>query len=83
MENLVELPDCMKYIWKYFTDLNKKRTGTGYGPLSIQYSEILAYFTLFNIEYDPIEVQLIMLVDDIAVEYFNEEIKKENNKPAK
>lgn len=70
----------MRYIWKYFTDLNKKRLGTGYGPLCLQYSEIQSYFNLLNIEYEPFEVEVIMLLDDVAMEHYNTQLEKENNK---
>lgn len=70
----------MKYIWKYFTDLNRKRTGTGYGPLSIQYSEMLAYFELMGIYCEPIEIEILILLDDIAMEYYNTKLQEEANK---
>lgn len=75
-----ELPESMKYVWKYFSALNRKRQGTGYGPLAITHSEILSYFTLYGISYDPIEVEIIELLDDIAMEYYNGKIQEENEK---
>lgn len=75
----------MQYVWKYFTDLNNRRSGTGYGPLPLMYSEMLAYFQLYNIAYDPIEIQLIELLDGVAMQHYNKEIQKEQarNKPKK
>lgn len=70
----------MQYIWKYFLDLNRKRTGNGFGPNPITYSEILAYFSVYRIEYDDLEIALIDVLDGIAMEHFAEEIEKENNK---
>lgn len=70
----------MKYIWKYFIDLDRKRSNTGYGPLALQYSEILAYFNLFNIDYESIEIEVLILMDDTAMAYYNEKIKEENSK---
>lgn len=70
----------MKYIWKYFNALNRKRQGTGYGPLSIPHSEILSYFTLYGISYEPIEVEILEMLDDIALEHYNNKIIEENNK---
>ena len=80
LEDLIELPDSIKYIWKYFIDLDRKRSNTGYGPLALQYSEILAYFNLFNIDYESIEIEILMLMDDTAMAYYNEKIKEENSK---
>lgn len=67
----------MKYIWKYFSDLNRKRTGTGYGPLPLQYSEILAYFNLYKIIYEPIEIEIISILDDVAMGVYVEQIKED------
>lgn len=75
----------MQYVWKYFRDLNARRTGNGFGPMPLQYSEMLAYFQLYNISYEPIEIQLIELLDDVAMQYYTKEIQKEQakNKPKK
>lgn len=67
----------MKYIWKYFISLNSKRTGTGYGPLPLQYSDILAYFELNKIDYDPVEIEILDILDNVAMEHYNNEIQKE------
>lgn len=74
----------MKLIWKYFNDLDRKRSNNGYGPLPLQYSEILAYFQIFNIYYEPMEVEIICLLDDVAMSFYVKKIKedaaKNNNK---
>lgn len=72
----------MKFIWKYFLDLNRKRsTGMGVGPIT--YTEMLSYFTLHNISYDEMEISLIDVLDSIALEHFSEENKKNTNKKTK
>lgn len=73
-----ELPSSMKYVWKYYTDLNTKRTNTGYGYLPIQYSEIKAYFDLYQIEYEPFEVYLIEILDGVTMQHYNEEAEKKD-----
>lgn len=70
----------MRYIWKYFTALNRKRAGTGYGPLAIPHSEILAYFQLHNIQYEPIEVEILEILDDVTMEYYTGQIQKDQEK---
>lgn len=72
----------MKDCWKYFLDLNRKRGG-GFGPSPIMYSEILAYFTLHRVEFDNVELYIIDLLDDIAMEHFAEQQKKEQSKQKK
>ena len=68
----------MSFVWKYFLDLNRKRGG-GFGPSPISYTEILSYFTLHNIVFDEMEVTLIDVLDNIALEYYNKEQKKNSN----
>lgn len=75
LEELAELPESMKDIWKYFLDLNRKRGG-GFGPSPLQHSEILAYFTLHRIDYDGIELYLIDMLDDVAMGHFAEQNKQ-------
>jgi hypothetical protein len=72
----------MQDIWKYFLDLNRKRGG-GFGPSPLSYSEILSYFTLHRIEYDAIELYLLDVLDNIAMEYFAEKAEKEQAKSNK
>lgn len=76
LENLLELPEEMIFIWKYFMDLNSKRQNTGYGFLPLTYSEIKAYYDLFDLPYDSFEVQIICLLDSVAMQYYNEEAEK-------
>lgn len=73
----------MEYIWKYFLDLNRKRQGNGYGPNPIPYSEILAYFSVYRIDYDELELSLIDILDTVAMDYFSEQAEKEANKNKK
>lgn len=75
-----ELPACMNYVWKYFIDLNNRRSNNGFGALPLQYSEILAYFTLHKIEYEPTEISLIEVLDSIAMKCFYEESQRKQNK---
>lgn len=77
LQELAELPESMRYVWKYFLDLNRKRSnGMGVGPIT--YSEMLAYFTLNKIAFDETEISLLDLLDGIALEHFSEESKKNN-----
>jgi len=72
----------MGYIWKYFLDLNSKRqAGMGISPIS--YTEILSYFTLFNIHYDDYEIAMIEELDKVALEHFSEKRKAEEAKNKK
>lgn len=72
----------MKYIWKYFLDLNAKRQ-TGFGVSPLAYNDILAYFTLYKIEYDDFEIAMIEALDGVALEHFAEKRKAEEKKSKK
>lgn len=80
LEDLEELPESMRYIWKYFLDLNRKRQSNGYSALPLQYSEILAYFSLYHIQYDTIELHILSVLDNVAMDYFAEQAEKEVDK---
>lgn len=85
LEELAELPESMRYVWKYFLDLNRKRSN-GMGVAPITYTEMLSYFTLNSIAFDETEIQLIDVLDSIALDHFSEESKKnskQNNKKTK
>ena len=82
LDDLVELPDFARYVWQYFLALNAKRGG-GFGPSPLTYQEMQAYFTLNQIQVEPWEIQLIDLLDRVAMEHFAEEQKKEQAKKGK
>ena len=63
-----------------FIDLDSTRTSNGFGINPIQYSEMLAYFELFNIEPEDYEITAIRLLDSIAREHFNKNMKEDKKK---
>lgn len=70
----------MQYVWEYFLRLNRKRTSTGFGVNPIPFSEIESFFNVNQIEYSPDEVQLIEMLDNVALEHFQKEAEKNNKK---
>lgn len=78
LDDLVELPPEMSYVWEYFLRLNRKRTSSGFGVNPIPFSEIESFFKLNQIEYSPDEVQLIEMLDNVAMEHFQKEAEKSN-----
>ena len=79
LEDLVELPECFVHCWMDFVNLSSTRP-VGMGASPITYSEILAYSTLNNIDYDPWEIQVIKLFDRTALDMYNAENAKEMKK---
>lgn len=62
-----------------FVNLSSTRP-VGMGVSPITYSEILAYSTLNNIDYDPWEIQVIKLFDRTTLDLYNAENAKEMKK---
>ena len=60
--------------------LNQKRTSNGFGLNPISYSEMKSFFELNRIIPDPIEVEVISLLDNIALEHYAKEQEKNNKK---
>lgn len=51
------LPNAAQYAWTYFLRLHQTRQTGGFGGFfAISYSEMLAFFTLENIQPEPYEL---------------------------
>ena len=76
LEDLVELPDCMREYWIWFIRLSNRRP-SGMGISAIPYSEMLAFFELIGVIPDPIEIEVIEMFDSVAMKHYQ---KKEQAK---
>ena len=76
LEELIELPDSCQQVWSWFLELNSSRSGNGFGPNPLNYSEILSYFTLLGTYPEQWELGLIKRFDLVAMEYFAKEQEK-------
>lgn len=73
-------------LWKYFIHLHNRRTSNGYGVNPIQYSEILAYFSLIDLTPHEWEIETICSLDNVALAAYAKEMEKQQakvNKPKK
>ena len=61
--------------WGWFLDLNNTRP-SGMGISAIQFSEILAYFSLMDIHAEPWEIEVIRLFDSMAIDSANKQQEK-------
>jgi hypothetical protein len=68
----------MREYWQWFLDLNTTRPSSMNGISSIQYLEMMAYFTLNGICAEPQEVQIIKMLDGVAISAAREQ--EEQNK---
>lgn len=76
---MLTLPDEMKEVWGWFLDLNNTRP-TGFGASPITFNEMLSYFDLYNIDVTTTEIDLIRMLDNIALEINRKQEEKKNNK---
>lgn len=70
----------MIYVWKYFIDLHNNRTSSGFGINPIQFSDMKAYFDLMMIHPEEWEIDVIRILDNIALNQYSEEAKKNQAK---
>lgn len=75
----VELPDCMKEYWNWFIKLSNKRP-SGMGLSAIPYSEMKAFFSLYDITPDPCEIEIVEMFDTVAMKHYQKQQQKEKNK---
>ena len=73
------LPFTCSEIWKWFMNLNQSRQ-SGFGVNAISYSEMKAYFDLINVQPTEDELTLIRMLDNILLDIYNKEQKKESKK---
>lgn len=83
LEDLVELPDSMQYVWSWFIELHNARTSNGFGLNPITYADIKAYFDLYDIVPQDWQVQLIKQLDNVALNAFAKQQKEEAEKAKK
>ena len=81
LQDLVELPDCMRECWNWFLRLNRKRP-VGMGISEIPYTEMKSFFDLHGIEPESHEIEMIEVFDRIAVKSFTESQEKEQRQQA-
>ena len=70
----------MREYWQWFLDLNNTRPSSMGGISSIQYLEMMAYFTLNDICAEPQEVQIIKMLDGVAISASREQDEQNKNK---
>ena len=78
--DLIALPETMREYWQWFLDLNATRPQGMGGVSSIQYLEMTAYFNLNSIEVEPQEVQIIKMLDSVAIAASREQEEKNKKK---
>jgi hypothetical protein len=60
------------HVWSWFLELNAARTGNGYGPNPIAYSEIAAWKELKGASPRAFEVDMLRALDGAYLEAYSE-----------
>jgi len=68
-----EIPQWAIYLWKIFNSLSRPSSRSGLMKISQQ--EIVAYQNNHNIALNSFELELIEMIDNIALDVFNKEKK--------
>ena len=79
LEDLVEMPECMKEYYQWFCRLSNRRP-PGMGISAIPYSEMLAFFELMGIVPEIYEIEILEMFDNIAMKYYHKQSEKEQAK---
>lgn len=77
--NLATLPESMMEVWDWFLELNNTRS-SGMGVSPITFTEIKSYFDLYNIDATVTEIQLIKMIDNIALSMSRQQDEENKNK---
>ena len=80
LEDMIEFPQDMLQVWKFFIDLHNARSSNGFGINPISYSEMYSYFKLIEIQPHDWEIETIKKLDKVALDAFAEQAKKEQKK---
>jgi hypothetical protein len=70
-------PPCMALVWNWFQDLSARRTGNGYGPNPLSFTEIDTWARLSGITLTPFELQAIVALDAHYLRHRAEQDNKE------
>lgn len=65
------------YLWQWFNDLCRTRTGNGNGPNPISYAEIEAYARLYRCPLQPHHVDLLLAMDRVWLDYAYEGVQRQ------
>lgn len=66
----------MNEYWNWFTRLHARRP-SGMGISAILYTEMQAFFELLGIDPDPCDIEVIEMLDRVALNIISEQQEKE------
>lgn len=75
-----EIPLDGNAILEVFQDLSRSRGATQNGPLPITFLEIKAYCELYDLQLDPVELNIIQHMDSTWLDEVGKELSKQLKK---
>lgn len=80
LDDAPELDEMFYEVWGWFLKLHSRRSSSGFGVNPISYQEIESFFRLQAYFPHSWEVDIIHLFDDVAMQHYANEAKKEQKK---
>lgn len=65
-------PEALRYVWDWFLELNAGRTGSGFGPNPLAWSEVEAWARLSRLRLTGFERDALRALDAVFVRTFSE-----------
>lgn len=62
-----EFPDEIEYVWDWFVELHEARTGNGFGPNPLSFTELAHWQALCDTRIQPWEVRAIRAIDNAYI----------------
>lgn len=78
LDELLEIPESLRFVWEDFRALNSSRTSNGYSAEPLSYTEIANYCLTTQTELQPWEVQIIKYFDATLMNLYAEQAAKSN-----
>jgi hypothetical protein len=73
---VARIPAGGDLLWRWFLDLSRSRSYHMAGPNPISYSEVLAYAKLMRWLIEPRHVVILLALDDIYLQHFQQKRKQ-------
>ena len=67
-----EKPLLLSNVFDWFYDLRTSRKHNGYSLMAIEYSEMLAYFSMTGINIEKWQLEVIRMLDSLSLEAYRE-----------
>ena len=67
----VECDQCVRYLWNYFLDMSRRRSGNGYGHNPISHEGVEAWARSRRITLQPFEHQMLDAIETVFISIMN------------